>query len=232
VHVSIGLRSLDHVALWTDERDALAAFLIDNTAMHEIERTDQFTLVGSDARQGKLTLFDAEGPRERGVLDSVALRVPDLGAAIGRLQADGTEVTASPDGVVTLAAPGGLQLALVEMPFGLDSDLDHVVLRVPDPDSALDAFAELGFERRDGVVAVEDKVVRLLGGGATEGDRPLLNHIAVLVDSAREVQEEAARQGWDVAEVKDAANTLAVFVWGPDRIKVEYVEHKPGFALE
>jgi hypothetical protein len=34
-----------------------------------------------------------------------------------------------------------------------------------------------------------------------------------------------------VAEVKDAANTLAVFVWGPDRIKVEYVEHKPSFSL-
>jgi hypothetical protein len=33
--------------------------------MHVIERTDRFTLVGSDARRGKLTLFDAEGPRER-----------------------------------------------------------------------------------------------------------------------------------------------------------------------
>jgi hypothetical protein len=24
---------------------------------------------------------------------------------------------------------------------------------------------------------------------------------------------------------------LAVFVWGPDRVRIEYVEHKPGFAL-
>ena len=30
--------------------------------MHEIERTDRFTLVGGDARLGKLTLFDAAGP--------------------------------------------------------------------------------------------------------------------------------------------------------------------------
>ena len=29
----------------------------------------------------------------------------------------------------------------------------------------------------------------------------------------------------------DAANTYAVFVYGPDRIKLEYVEHKPSFSL-
>ena len=43
--------------------------------MHEIERTDTFTLVGADARRGKLTLFDAEGPREPGALERVVLRV-------------------------------------------------------------------------------------------------------------------------------------------------------------
>ena len=36
--------------------------------MHVIERTDAFTLVGADARRGKLTLFDAEGPRDPGAL--------------------------------------------------------------------------------------------------------------------------------------------------------------------
>ncbi len=73
--------------------------------------------------------------------------------------------------------------------------------------------------------------MRLLDGGAPEGDRPLLNHLAVLVDSAEAVEAAARQRGADVAEVKDAANTLAVFVWGPDRIKVEYVEHKPSFSL-
>ena len=43
--------------------------------MHVIDRQDSFTLVGSDARHGKLTLFDADGPRERGALKHVALRV-------------------------------------------------------------------------------------------------------------------------------------------------------------
>jgi len=227
----VELRSIDHVALWTDEREALVAFLLDRTTMHEIERTDAFSLLGSDARRGKLTLFDADGPRERGVLESVVLRVPDLDAAVRRLQG-AAQVTISDDGVASFQAPGGLQMGLVEVPFGVDADLDHVVLRVPDPSASLEALAELGFERRDGVAAVQDKVIRLVGGGSEEGERPLLNHIAVLVDSAAQVQDEAKRRGWDVDEVKDAANTLAVFVWGPDRIKVEYVEHKPGFALQ
>ena len=31
--------------------------------------------------RGKLTLFDADGPRQRGVLERVVLRVPDLDEA-------------------------------------------------------------------------------------------------------------------------------------------------------
>ena len=34
-----------------------------------------------------------------------------------------------------------------------------------------------------------------------------------------------------VDNVVDAANPRAVFVWGPDRVRIEYVEHKPEFAL-
>src|SRR5436190_2989961 len=68
---------LDHVALWTDERDALANFLCERAGMHVIDRTDTFTLVGADAKKGKLTLFDADGPREPGALGRVGLRVHD-----------------------------------------------------------------------------------------------------------------------------------------------------------
>jgi len=67
-------------------------------------------------------------------------------------------------------------------------------------------------------------------GDPSDSDRPLLNHLAVLVDSADEHTEEAESLGI-VDRVVDAANTLAVFVWGPDRVRIEYVEHKPGFAL-
>src|SRR3954447_26371962 len=66
---------LDHVALWTDERDALAEFLCERAGMHVIDRTDTFTLVGADAKKGKLTLFDADGPRDPGVLGHVGLTV-------------------------------------------------------------------------------------------------------------------------------------------------------------
>ena len=53
----------------------------------------------------------------------------------------------------------------------------------------------------------------------------------MLVDSAEEHLEEARRRELEVEDVKDAPNTLAVFVRGPDGIRIEYVEHKPGFSL-
>jgi catechol-2,3-dioxygenase len=62
-------------------------------------------------------------------------------------------------------------------------------------------------------------------------ERPLLNHLAVLVDSADDHVAEAEARGIDVADVVDAANTKAVFLWGPEGVKIEYVEHKPTFSL-
>ena len=56
-------------------------------------------------------------------------------------------------------------------------------------------------------------------------------HLAVLVDSADEHISEAEELGVEVESVVDAANTYAVFVWGPERVRVEYVEHKPTFSL-
>ena len=43
-----------------------------------IEQTETFTLLGADARLGKLTLFDGDGPRERGALRRIGLRVSAL----------------------------------------------------------------------------------------------------------------------------------------------------------
>ncbi len=219
--------SLDHVALWVSERAALATFLCDHLGMHVIEETDSFTLVGVDAKLGKLTLFDAEGPRERGALQRVALRVSDPDAVAAGLP---VEAERGADGVLELDAPGGLRIGLVEAP-GREFDLDHVVLALADPDAAADELAELGFERRDGVLAVDDRTVRLEHGSADDGGRPLLNHLALLVDDAHRVQDEAERGGLEIDDVKDAANTFAVFVRGPEGVRIEYVEHKPGFAL-
>jgi catechol 2,3-dioxygenase-like lactoylglutathione lyase family enzyme len=224
----IAARSFDHVALWVTERDRIAQLLCDGLAMHEIERTDDFTLAGVDALEGKITLFDAEGPRDPGVLRRIVLRVPDLEAATESLAAL-TDVEHD-GGVATFGAPDGLGMGLVEAD-GVPYDLDHVVLAVPDPEGAAAGLADLGFTRRDGVLAVADRTVRLVEGPAADPERPLLNHLALLVSSAEEVRREAEGRGLEINKVVDAENTLAVFVQGPQGIVVEYVEHKPGFSL-
>jgi catechol 2,3-dioxygenase-like lactoylglutathione lyase family enzyme len=228
--IGVDANALDHVALWVADRDHLAALLCGHLGMHEIERTDDFTLVGADARRGKLTLFAAEGPREAGALVRVVLRVGDLERALAQLPA-GLDRSIE-GGAATFDGPEGLGLGLVEVPgTDLDYDIDHVVLRVPDPAASARRLTKLGFDLEDGRLQVGDKWMVLEAGDAGAAERPLLNHIALLVDSGQEHLAEAKRRGVDVAEVRDAANTFAVFVWGPDRIKLEYVEHKPGFAL-
>jgi catechol 2,3-dioxygenase-like lactoylglutathione lyase family enzyme len=220
--------SLDHVALWVDEREPLATFLCDHLGMHVIEETGDFTLVGIDAKLGKLTLFDAEGPRQRGALDRVVLRVNDLDSALGSLPIEATRLG---DGVAAFEAPAGLPLGLVEA-GGRDFDLDHVLLALEDPEAALQCLEEMGFERRpDGSAGVGDRHVRVVRGTAADGGRPLLNHLALLVDDAHGVQDEAAAAGLEIDDVKDAKNTFAVFLRGPEGVRIEYVEHKPGFAL-
>jgi catechol 2,3-dioxygenase-like lactoylglutathione lyase family enzyme len=229
--LAVEAHALDHVALWVADRDRLARFLCGHAGMHEIERTDNFTLVGADARRGKLTLFVADGPREPGALVRVVLRVRDLSRALAALPAD-LEVEREGGGLALFEAPEGLGLGLIEAPDAdLDYDIDHVVLRVADPARSAAEFATLGFDAAGTRLTVGDKSMHLEPGDGAQAERPLLNHIALLVDSGSEQLEEAERRGLDVAEVRDAANTFAVFVWGPDRIKLEYVEHKPGFAL-
>lgn len=204
---------LDHVALWTDERDALADFVCERAGMHVIDRTDKFTLVGADARKGKLTLFEAEGPRDPGALGHVALRVRN-------------PIESAVD------APGGLQLRFVHDEEGDEWDLHHVSLRVPDPQAALEEMSNLGFERENGGLRAGDKQVFFEAGEVGDPERPLLNHLALLVDSVQEHIDEAERRGLDVEDVVDAPNTIALFVRGPAGIRIEYVEHKPGFALK
>ena len=215
-------KALDHVALWVSDRDATADVLTTRLGMHVIERSDAFTLVGSDARRGKLTLFAAEGPREPGALASIALRVRDREASEG-------------DGKLELA--GGVELRLVEAPTDVDYDLDHVALVAPDPDETADRYLALGFERAEASpegaprVEVAGKFVEFHRGDPGASERPLLHHLAVLVDSAEEHRREAEALGLEVADFVDAPNTLAVFVRGPERVMIEYVEHKPTFSL-
>jgi catechol 2,3-dioxygenase-like lactoylglutathione lyase family enzyme len=224
------INTLDHVALWVADRDTLSDFLTRHVGMHVIDRTADFTLVGSDARRGKITLFAAEGDREPGPLARVALRVRDLDAALGDLP-KGIELSVQEDGEVRFMGPEGLGLAFVEG-RGVDYDIHHVTLRVPDPEASYKELLGFGFEDGDGRLTVGDSYLELeRGGDGGEPERPLLNHIALLVDSAEDHIQEAKRRGLEIADIKDAENTYAVFIWGPDRVKLEYVEHKESFSL-
>jgi catechol 2,3-dioxygenase-like lactoylglutathione lyase family enzyme len=211
--------SLDHVALWVADRDRIAGFVTAYVGMHVIERTERFTLVGSDARHGKLTLFEAEGPREPGALAHVGLRVSDLAAARAALPPGTPEV---------FDAGEGLLLTLVESETEVEYDLDHVALLSPGPEAAAREWLRYGLEPAGAArLEVGGAYLELHEGDPGEPERPLLNHVAVLVDAAAPAQE----LGVEVADVVDAPNTFAVFVWGPDRVKLEYVEHKPEFSL-
>ena len=227
--------TLDHVALWVADRDTIADFLTANTDMHVIDRTDRFTLVGTDARRGKLTLFDAEGPREQRPLKHVGLRVSDLGDAESRLP-EGLELERI-DGQAAFEVAEGLRVALVEAPTDVEYDLDHVALFSASPEQTAEGYLPLGFESAapgpSGAPRVEvgGAWVEFHPGDASEPERPLLNHLAVLVDSADQHLNEAKEIGVEVADFVDAPNTLAVFLWGPERVKIEYVEHKPSFSL-
>jgi catechol 2,3-dioxygenase-like lactoylglutathione lyase family enzyme len=221
------VRALDHVALWVPRRDAVTAILVDGCGMHEIQRTDDFTLVGGDARGGKLTLFEADGPRDPGALAAVGVRVPRLDHVRARLGELGVPLETA-EGKTTVDAPSGLRLVLVEGD-GVP-ELDHVVLRVREPEAAIVDFEAMGLDRADGELSVGgSRILLRQGNGRT--DRPLLNHLGLLVDDSSRVEAEAHGRGLAIDRVVDAENTRAVFVEGPDGILVEYVEHKPGFSL-
>lgn len=228
---------LDHVAYWLADRDAVASFAASHLGMHVIERTDAFTLLGSDARRGKITLFAAEGPRERGALDHVAFRVSRLDAALAALPAD-VAVERPREGEAYFdVGREGVRLGLVEAPTDVDYDLDHVALFSRAPEETAAAYVSLGFApARPGPsgaprVEVGGAFVELRPGEPGAPERPLLNHLAVLVDSAEEHIAAATDLGVEIDGVVDAANTLAVFLWGPERVRIEYVEHKPTFSL-
>jgi catechol 2,3-dioxygenase-like lactoylglutathione lyase family enzyme len=215
------IEKLDHVALWVSERDRIADAVGRSLGMHVIERTDAFALVGWDARRGKLTLFAGDGPREPGALRHIGLRLPGGGNGASR----------------ELTVPDGLVLRLAESPAGAGPDLDHVALVSRQPERTAEHYLALGFQPADPAPGGEPRVqvagsfVEFHEGDPGEPDRPLLNHLAVLVPSADRQLAEAEEKGLEIADVVDAPNTKAVFVWGPERVKIEYVEHKASFSL-
>jgi catechol 2,3-dioxygenase-like lactoylglutathione lyase family enzyme len=228
---------LDHVAFWVADRDTIADFVTGHLGMHVIDRTEKFTLVGSDARRGKLTLFTAEGPREQGALKHVALRVSSLDAALEALPPGLAVERPRPGEAYFDAGSEGIRLGLVEADTPVEYDLDHVALLSSSAAETAGAYGSLGFEPASpgpsGAPRVEvgGAFVEFHPGEPTVPEKPLLNHLAVLVDSADEHIAAANDLGVEIDDVVDAPNTYAVFVWGPESVRVEYVEHKPTFSL-
>ena len=229
-------QTLDHVAYWVADRDAIAGFAIAHLGMHVVDRTDAFTLVGADARRGKLTLFAADAPRERGALEHVALRVGDLDRALAELP-DRLEIERRRQGEAYFELSEGVVFGLVQAETDLDYDLDHVALRSADPQATASEYGSLGFGPAvpgpSGCPRVEvgGAWIEFQPGAPGVPEKPLLNHLAVLVESADEHEAAARDLGVEIDSVVDAPNTLAVFVWGPERVRIEYVEHKPTFSL-
>jgi catechol 2,3-dioxygenase-like lactoylglutathione lyase family enzyme len=228
---------LDHVAYWLADREPVAAFLTSHLGMHVIERTDRFTLLGSDARRGKLTLFDAEGPRERGALQHVALRVSNLDTALAELPR-GLELERPRRGEAYFdVGIEGVRLGLVGAQTDVEYDLDHVALFSHSPAETAVEYASLGFAPgppgASGAPRVEvgGAFVEFHRGEVGAFERPLLNHLAVLVDSADESIAAANDLGVEIDNVVDAPNTYAVFLRGPEQVRIEYVEHKSTFSL-
>src|SRR5205085_945618 len=125
---------------WVAEREPTVRFATAHLGMHVIDEQENFTLIGSDARRGKLTLFVAEGPRERGAIKHVALRVSDMRTARAALPAGaGAEVDAGAE----------IRIRLVEAPTDAEYDLDHVALFTRDPAAAAEEYTRLGFARAE-----------------------------------------------------------------------------------
>jgi catechol 2,3-dioxygenase-like lactoylglutathione lyase family enzyme len=219
--------SFDHVALWVNDPQGIADFLDPLEGMHVIEQTGDFTLIGGDAREGKLTLFVAEGERSPGVIGRIVLRVPDLDRALAAL--DGAEVHRR-GAEAHFTGPEGVPFGLVEDAGASVCDLDRLVLRVTDPEAVKAGLATLGLDPHDDGLRLASRRVVLESGPPPAGE-PMLNHIALLIDSGEEGLEEVRRRGLEVTAIKDTGNTFAFFIAGPEQISIEYVEHKPTFSL-
>ena len=208
---------LDHVAYWVADRDAIADFATTKLGMHVIERTDAFTLVGADARRGKLTLFAAEGPRERGALKHVGCARPRTSAKSASSSSGKTCTSSSSRATTTTSITSRSSPAI---PRRLRPSTGRLGFRPAAPGPSGAPRVEVG-----------GAWIEFHAGEPGTPERPLLNHIAVLVDSAEEHIAAANDLGVEIDDIKDAPNTYAVFLRGPEGVRIEYVEHKPTFSL-
>ena len=226
-HTATAPSALDHVALRAADPDGVAAFLCDHLGMHVVDGRDGFRLVGAEGARGKVAVSAAEGRREPDVLSRVVLRVSDLEGALAALPKGLAIDRPTPD-IATFEGPEGLGLGLTPVLGGVDYDIDHVVLRVAAPEHTAAALTELGFVPRGGALHVADKQVRLEQQPMPPSDRPLLRHLALVVESVEAVEAQARRRGLAVDRTDGAG--LGLLVPGFEPIRLEYMEKERAFA--
>lgn len=218
------LLALDHVALAVADPAALAGFLCDHVGMHVLARDDSATVVGAAGPAATLTLKAAAGPREAGALGRVVLRVADVERAAAALPA-GTAVSGDRIERAEFAGPEGLGLGFTLVAGGgIDYDLDHVVLHVADPEHTRLMLAGLGFAPRASSLHVADKYVTLVAAPAPT-ERPLLDHIAVAVESLEAAAALCHARGVE-PESDATGDSAAVVLPGPEQITLRFVRHR------
>ncbi len=229
------LTRLDHVALSLVDRGTVARFLTARCGLRVLEETDTSTLVGADARRGKLKLLETSEPRDRGALEHVALRVSGFEQAVRALPL-GLEVDQPRPGELYFHLSEGLRLGLVEAPTDTEYELDHVALRCRDPVGAARGWVSLGLQPaqpRDGIarVAAGGAFLELHEHDPEATERPLLDHLAVRVGAAEPLRWRAESAGPEPSDVVDAPSTRGVVAVGPERVTLEYVERRPRVTL-
>ena len=132
----------------------------------------------------------------------------------------------------------GVALGLVEADTDLDYDLDHVALRSADPEATASEYelARLPRLPRPARRAARAWRSAARGSSSSRARRERRSGRSSTTSPCSSTRPTSTRPrardlGVEIDNVVDAANTLAVFVWGPERVRIEYVEHKPTFSL-
>jgi len=222
-HTAVDLLGLDHVALALEDPEAMAAYLCEYVGMRELSRGDGVIVVGAAGERGaRLELLQADGPREAGALARLVLRVSDLRRAVAALPED-TEVDDDDPEVVRFTAPEGLRIDFTWMIAGIiDYDLDDVVLHVADSEDVRVALAEVGCVPRGDALHIGDKGITL-EELSRPTDRPLLDHVAVRVNSIEAVEAQARARGLQVHE-QTGDDAFSILIPGPEKLRLDFVE--------
>lgn len=223
-HVPTGadLLGLDNVGLAVSDPVAMATFFCRHAGMRERDRRPGRIVVGAGDRAATLTLVAADGAREAGTLRRLILRVADVGRAVAALPAQ-TAVEGDQLELATFEGPEGLSLGFTLVAGGgIDYDIDHVLLRVCDPEQTRVALAEVGFVPRAQALHVADKYIGLASAtGCTA--RPLLDHVAVRVASLDAVAAKARERSLEIDE-RAPDGAFGVVLPGPEQIRLHFVE--------